>query len=101
MVKSRDELKEFAIRKNGDPVVHVEITDEQLEDAIDLAFQHTKTPPNEWDNYRLKMATAAFVRLQWGLNLMKYEGVELIGGVKLNPTGLYQTAMQELKDLEG
>lgn len=39
MISTRAELKEYALRANGHPVVEVNITDEQLEDRINDAFQ--------------------------------------------------------------
>jgi hypothetical protein len=39
-IYSRLKLKEFILRKLGSPVVNIEITDDQLEDAIDETIEH-------------------------------------------------------------
>jgi hypothetical protein len=47
------------------------------------------------DRWLLKYA-CALIKQQWGQNLSKYNGVALIGGVKLNGLQLYQDGMQEV-----
>lgn len=89
------------MRRNGHPVIEVNVTDEQMEDAIDLALQFVRRTPEEnpWNGYRLKLAAAAFVRQQWALNLMKYHGMELLGGLKINAVCMYNMAKDDLRDL--
>ena len=52
--------------------------------------------PNQYvdmlNNQFLKKYVTELFREQWGANLMKYENVELIGGVKLNGLAIYQEA---------
>lgn len=38
-VTSRTELKEYCLRKLGEPVIEINVADEQVEDRIDDAFQ--------------------------------------------------------------
>ena len=100
IITSREELKEFALRQNGHPVIEVSVTDEQVEDAVDLAMQYVDVrSPVEWNDYRLKMATAAFVLKQFGINLMKFEGIQLVGGAQLNGAKLYEVAICALQAL--
>ena len=47
----------------------------------------------------LKEYTTALIKLQWGSNLIKFEGMQLPGGVSLNGRQLYEDAMQELERL--
>ncbi len=47
----------------------------------------------------LKQYTTALIKEQWGLNLMKFEGMQLPGGVILNGRQLYDDAQGELQDL--
>lgn len=42
----------------------------------------------------------ARVKMQWGSNLKKYDGVQLIGGVTVNGQEIYEEARQELDELE-
>ncbi len=47
----------------------------------------------------LKSYTTSLIKEQWGLNLMKFEGMQLPGGVILNGRQLYDDAQGELQDL--
>ena len=47
----------------------------------------------------LKQYTTALIKEQWGLNLMKFEGMQLPGGVIINGRQLYDDAQGELQDL--
>ena len=46
-----------------------------------------------------KYATALFKR-QWGLNLIKFEGMTLPGGVTVNGRQIYDDAVQDIEKLE-
>ena len=48
----------------------------------------------------VKKYTTALVKRQWGANLMKFEGMQLPGGVTLNGAQLYQDAIAEIERLE-
>lgn len=56
---------------------------------------HTKV----WNDQWLKEYTTALIKLQWGSNLIKFEGMQMPGGVTLNGRQLYEDAMQELERL--
>jgi len=51
------------------------------------------------DIFLKKYVTALFKR-QWGANLIKYDGVQLPGGVNLNGRQLFEDATQELNQIE-
>lgn len=51
------------------------------------------------DSYLKKYATA-LVKKQWGANLIKFNGVQMLGGVQLNGEIIYQQADEEVKLLE-
>lgn len=98
-INSRDELQQFALRQNGHPLVDINITTEQLEDAMELAFQLTQTieAPECYNDPAVKLAMAALVKKQWAANMMKFKGVlSFTGGVELNASGLHEAAMREL-----
>lgn len=40
MIKSRQELAEYALRQLGAPVINIEVADEQIEDCVELAIQY-------------------------------------------------------------
>lgn len=53
-----------------------------------------------WDDMWLKKYTAALIKRQWGTNLLKFEGMQLPGGVTLNGRQLYEDSIQEIERLE-
>ena len=52
-----------------------------------------------YNDYFLKRYATALLKQQWGINLKKFEGVQLPGGVTLNGQKIYDEATQELSDL--
>lgn len=51
------------------------------------------------DNFLKKYTTALFKR-QWGQNLIKFNNVQLPGGVSLNGRQIYEDAIKEIFDIE-
>ena len=51
------------------------------------------------DSYIKKYATA-LIKKQWGANLIKFNGVTMLGGVQMNGEIIYQQADEEIKLLE-
>lgn len=48
----------------------------------------------------VKSYLIATIKQQWGTNLKKYQGVQLLGGITIDGQGMFDEASQELKDLE-
>ena len=48
----------------------------------------------------LKSYTTALIKRQWGSNLIKFEGMQLPGGVVLNGRQIYEDALQDIERLE-
>ena len=48
----------------------------------------------------LKSYLTALIKKQWGLNLLKFEGVQLPGGVTLNGRQIYDDAITDIEKLE-
>lgn len=48
----------------------------------------------------LKKYAAALIKRQWGMNLKKFSGVQLPGGVMLNGQVIYDEAEEEIKEIE-
>lgn len=48
----------------------------------------------------IKSYTTALIKQQWGMNLMKFEGMQLPGGVTLNGRQFYEDATAELETLK-
>jgi hypothetical protein len=53
-----------------------------------------------YDDMWLKAYTTALIKRQWGANLIKFEGMQLPGGVVLNGRQIYDDAMQDIERLE-
>ena len=47
----------------------------------------------------LKEYATALIKRQWGMNLLKFDGVQLPGGVLLNGRQLYDDATQDIERL--
>lgn len=53
-----------------------------------------------WNESWFKHYVTALFKRQWAVNLKKFSGIQLHGGVTLDGQGMYVEAMQEIKDLE-
>lgn len=53
-----------------------------------------------YDDMWLKKYTTALIKRQWGMNLIKFEGMQLPGGVMLNGRQLFDDATTEIEGLE-
>lgn len=62
--------------------------------AIDPAA-HTSI----WNDMFMKDYTTALIKQQWGQNLIKFEGMQLPGGVTLNGRQMYDDATQDIERL--
>ena len=52
-----------------------------------------------WNDMWLKDYTTALIKQQWGSNLIKFEGMQLPGGVTLNGRQLFEDGTQEIERL--
>ena len=52
-----------------------------------------------WEDIWLKEYSTALVKRQWGSNLMKFEGMQLPGGVQINGRQIYEDAVNEIAQL--
>lgn len=52
-----------------------------------------------WNDMWLKQYATALIKQQWGMNLLKFEGVQLPGGVTFNGRQLFDDATQEIERL--
>ena len=48
----------------------------------------------------LKRYATALIKKQWGGNLSKFNGVQMLGGVTMNGETIYQQALDEITKLE-
>jgi hypothetical protein len=52
-----------------------------------------------WNNKWLKEYGTALIKRQWGQNLIKFEGMQLPGGVTLNGRQIYEDALNDIERL--
>ena len=52
-----------------------------------------------YNDYFLKKYGTALIKQQWGQNLIKFEGMQLPGGVTFNGRQLYDDALQDIEKL--
>jgi hypothetical protein len=57
------------------------------------------TTSSIWNDKWLKEYTTALIKRQWGANLIKFEGMQLPGGVTLNGRQLFEDGMAEIERL--
>lgn len=56
--------------------------------------------PKIFEDFWFKRYATALIKRQWGENLSKFSGVQMIGGVTLNGPVIYQDAIQQIEQLE-
>ena len=59
-----------------------------------------ETYTDVYNDIFLKRYVTALFKKQWGANLSKFGGVQMVGGVTLNGVEIYQQAMQDIEKLE-
>lgn len=55
---------------------------------------------NIYNDKWLKAYTTQLIKKQWGENMKKHDGVQLLGGVTINGTQIYNEAVEEINILE-
>ena len=53
-----------------------------------------------YDDIYLKRYATALIKRQWGANLSKFNGVQMLGGVTMNGETIYSQAQEEMEKLE-
>jgi len=53
-----------------------------------------------WNDPMLKKYATALIKMQWGANLSKYEGIPLPGNITFNGQRIYQEAVDEVNKIE-
>lgn len=75
----------------------VEVGDHLLIECYRIIDPDTYT--DVYNDYFLKRYATALIKKQWGQNLLKFEGMQMPGGVQFNGRQLYDDAVQELEQL--
>ena len=58
------------------------------------------TTPQIWGDRFLREYATAQIKEQWGMNVSKYEGIQLPGGVTMNGRAILEEAKDEIRELE-
>ena len=92
-------------RRQGRLYLHGNIEDEDIVEGQTVlieAFQFVDegTYSSVWNDKFLKDYSTQLIKQQWGSNMMKFEGMQLPGGVMLNGRQYYDDATAELERLE-
>jgi len=77
--------------------------DVKVDDYIIIECYRTLDPTTYTDVFNdiyLKRYTTALIKRQWGANLSKFEGVQMLGGVTLNGAKLFEEANADIEKLE-
>lgn len=85
--------------------IHGDLEDGTLETGQWLVAEtYNYINPQTWTSIYneewLKLYTTALFKRQWGINLKKFEGMQLPGGITFNGQQMFEEATQEIKELE-
>ena len=58
------------------------------------------TYPDVFNDMFLKKYATQLIKKQWGANLSKFQGIQMLGGVALNGEQIYTQAQEEIDKLE-
>jgi len=78
-------------------------TDVALGDFVVIECYRALDPAENikvWDDAWLKHYVTALFKKQWAVNIKKFQGIQLVGGVTLDGNALYDEATGEIKELE-
>jgi hypothetical protein len=105
MVVNTGALVEYRFNKRQDRLF-LDIDVNRLTEGNYILIEcHRALDPSSWsqiynDSFLKRYATA-LIKKQWGQNLIKYNNVQLPGGITLNGRQLYEDALAEIAQLEG
>ena len=90
-------------RRQGRLYIHGEWDDSEIKENDYIIYEAMQvinsSTFNVWDDQWLKEYATALIQLQWGQNLIKFEGMQLPGGVMLNGRQMVEDAKQEIDRL--
>ena len=91
-------------RKMNRLYLHGDFNDKDVQAGDYIVYEAFKTVDSGahtkvWNDMWLKEYTTALIKQQWGSNLIKFEGMQLPGGVTLNGRQIFEDALQEIEKL--
>jgi len=91
-------------RKMDRIYIHGDFADGDIKSGEYIVYEAYRTIDSAsfskvWNDMWLKEYTTALIKQQWGQNLIKFEGMQLPGGVTLNGRQIYDDATSEIAQL--
>lgn len=84
--------------------LYLDIDWQQVSDQYIILDCYRIVNPNDfpkiYNDFWLKRYLTALIKRQWGQNMIKFNGVQLPGGISLNGRQLYEDAIRELEEIE-
>ena len=92
-------------RKMDRLYLHGDFNDKDVQSGDYIVYEAWKTVnptahTKVWNDMWLKEYTTALIKQQWGSNLIKFEGMQLPGGVTLNGRQIYDDAVNDIQRLQ-
>ena len=105
MVLNNGSFQQFRYTMRGDRL-YLDIDEKFLKQDLYLLVEaHRLLDPTEvtevYNDMFLKRYATAMMKKQWGMNLIKYNNVQLPGGITLNGRQIYEDALAEIEKMEG
>jgi hypothetical protein len=104
MVLNNGSFQQFRYTQRRDRL-YLDIDKDFLQEGQNLLIEaHRMIDPDDatemYNDFFVKKYTTSLLKKQWGQNLIKYNNVQLPGGVNLNGRELYTDALAEIEKLE-
>ena len=105
MVLNNGSFQQFRYTQRRDRL-YLDIDKDFLQEGQNLLIEaHRMIDPNDatemYNDLFVKRYATSLLKKQWGQNLIKYNNVQLPGGVTLNGRELYTDALAEIEKIEG
>ena len=89
----------------GNQTLQITVSDSDINVNDYLIFEvFRRINPSEftqaYNDFWLKRYATALIKKQWGENLIKFQGVTMLGGVTMNGETIYNEAKEEIATLE-
>ena len=105
MVLNNGSFQQFRYTQRRDRL-YLDIDKDFLQEGQNLLIEaHRLINPDDatemYNDIFVKRYATALLKKQWGMNLIKYNNVQLPGGVTLNGREIYTDALAEIEKIEG
>jgi hypothetical protein len=91
-------LGDFGHKPNDEIISPENINDHHEE--VQMQFDKHKIPVNIYQDRWFQRYATALIKEQWGMNMSKYQNVQLLGGISMNGDQIKAEAKEEIRELE-